>query len=94
MTEAKICEAAGLGAGESGNEPSLSVKECRDWSVWRQDDNANTFLVQANLTESEAQDMVRHFEESGHKQFYWVNNDARQTFEFHQKNKSLEKEDY
>ena len=62
---------------ESRREPLSNGKECRNWSVWRQDDNANTFLVQANLTESEALMVVREYEARGHKQFYWVRKDAK-----------------
>lgn len=42
------------------------------WSVWRQDDNGNVFLVKDGLTEVDALRMVRDFERKGHKQTYWV----------------------
>jgi hypothetical protein len=44
------------------------------WVVWRQDDNANKFLMHFNLTESEAKECVQHYEGLGHKQLYWAEN--------------------
>ena len=42
------------------------------WSVWRQDDNGNVFLVKDRLTESDALRMVRDYEGKGHKQTFWA----------------------
>ncbi len=42
------------------------------WSVWRQDDNGNIFLVRDSLTEPDARKLVHELEEEGHKQTYWV----------------------
>ena len=42
------------------------------WSVWRHDDNGNTFLVSSNHTEGEALRIVREYEAKGHKQSYWA----------------------
>lgn len=42
------------------------------WSVWRQDDNGNVFLVKNGLTEIDALRLVREFEAKGHKQSYWA----------------------
>lgn len=42
------------------------------WAVWRQDDNGNRFLMQANLTETNARQLVAHYEGLGHKQVYWA----------------------
>jgi hypothetical protein len=42
------------------------------WSVWRQDDNGNAFLMQANLTMCEATALVERYERQGHKQCYWA----------------------
>jgi hypothetical protein len=42
------------------------------WSVWRQDDNGNVFVVEDGLTEVDALRLVRDFEEKGHKQTYWA----------------------
>ena len=41
------------------------------WAVWRQDDNANQFVVRSGLTYPEAKALVRELEARGHKQFYW-----------------------
>ena len=42
------------------------------WSVWRQDENSNCFLVKDGLTEPDAQRLVQEYEQKGHKQLYWV----------------------
>ncbi len=42
------------------------------WRVMRLDDNGNHFEIAHGLTRTKEQEMVRQFEESGHKQFYWV----------------------
>ena len=49
------------GADRSGN-----------WSVWRQGDDGNQFLIEEGLSEAAAQQMVAEFEARGHKQHYWV----------------------
>lgn len=46
------------------------------WSVWRQDDNGNVFMVKDGLAEMDALGLVREFERKGHKQSYW----AKQNF--------------
>ncbi|MEM7017749.1 MAG: hypothetical protein AAF512_10490 [Pseudomonadota bacterium] len=42
------------------------------WSVWRQDDHGNTFLVSPGHTEAEALQKVEYFKAKGHKQMYWA----------------------
>jgi hypothetical protein len=42
------------------------------WSVWRQDDNGNVFMVKSGLTEAEALRLVAEYEAKGHKQTYWA----------------------
>lgn len=42
------------------------------YSVWRQDDNGNVYLVKDKLTEIDAFRLVREYEEKGHKQTYWA----------------------
>jgi hypothetical protein len=42
------------------------------WTVWRIDDNGNTFVVQENLTREEAERLVLQFTARGHKQTYWA----------------------
>lgn len=45
------------------------------WRLWRQDDNGNTFHVQRYASASEAKNAMRLFEERGHKQSYWIEED-------------------
>jgi hypothetical protein len=47
------------------------AREISTWSVWRQDDSGNHFLVEANLTEAQAKSVVADLEARGHKQTYW-----------------------
>jgi hypothetical protein len=54
------------------NEGSMTEKYKSDWSVWRQDDNGNVFLVKNRLTEQEALKLVQELERKGHKQTYWA----------------------
>ena len=55
------------------SEPNAdSVDLSANWSVWRTDDNGNTFLVRAGLTHQEALGLVAEFEVRGHKQTYFV----------------------
>jgi hypothetical protein len=42
------------------------------WRVMRLDDNGNHFEIARGLPRTKAQEMVKQFEESGHKQFYWI----------------------
>ena len=48
------------------------AKEDKPWSVWRQDDNGNKFLVVEKLNEEDARKIASHFEAKGHTQHYWV----------------------
>ena len=42
------------------------------WRVLRQDDNGNRFEIATGLPRRAAEQMLKDFEESGHKQVYWV----------------------
>jgi hypothetical protein len=42
------------------------------WSVWRTDDNGNTFLVRDGLAHEQAQRLVAEFTARGHKQLYFA----------------------
>ncbi len=46
------------------------------WSVWRQDDNGNQFLIGFNMSKAEATQMVCHYESLGHKQYYWLQDET------------------
>ena len=45
------------------------------WRVLRQDDNGNRFEIAGGLPRRAAEQMLKDFEESGHKQVYWVEPD-------------------
>jgi len=60
------------GHDELGWWAAVPLPDFPSWSVWRQDDNGNKFLVEANLTDSEAKQLVKNFESLGHKQCYWA----------------------
>jgi hypothetical protein len=47
-------------------EPSVST-----WTVRRQDDNGNQFVVETGLSREEAERLVAMYESRGHKQLYW-----------------------
>ena len=40
------------------------------WSVWRQGDDGNRFVMAEGLSEAAARQMVTEFEARGHKQLY------------------------
>jgi UDP-N-acetyl-2-amino-2-deoxyglucuronate dehydrogenase len=42
------------------------------WTVYRIDDNGNTFVVREHLSREEADRVVAEFEARGHKQMYWA----------------------
>lgn len=48
----------------------------RTWTVYRQDDNGNQFVVEKHLSPEEAERLVRVFEARGHKQVYWAQPDS------------------
>ncbi|WP_339731085.1 hypothetical protein [uncultured Gimesia sp.] len=43
-----------------------------NWTVWRQGDDGNRFVMEEGLTEEAARQMVAEFEARGHKQLYWA----------------------
>lgn len=42
------------------------------WSVYRQGDDGNQFVIKSGLTRQQADQLVEEFEARGHKQLYWV----------------------
>ncbi|MBL8795379.1 MAG: hypothetical protein JNM56_15855 [Planctomycetia bacterium] len=48
----------------------------RTWTVHRQDDNGNRFVVQTGLPRADAEHLVAVFEARGHKQLYWAEPDS------------------
>ena len=58
--------------------PRTSTNASETWAVWRIDDNANTFLVHAQLTREEAVQLVAELEARGHKQTYWAEREVKE----------------
>jgi hypothetical protein len=52
---------------EPNSPPSASPEL---WTVYRQDDNGNVFVVQDNVSQEEAERLVAVFEARSHKQLY------------------------
>lgn len=46
------------------------------FTVWRIDDNGNTFVVRQGLSRDEADRLVAEYTARGHKQTYWTERDA------------------
>lgn len=42
------------------------------WTVHRQDDNGNRFVVETGLSREDAEHLVAIYEARGHKQLYWA----------------------
>lgn len=57
-------------------EPEERAKDPAGWSVYRQDDNGNRFLVESHLARPEADRIAAELESHGHKQLYWVERDT------------------
>ena len=53
-----------------------NYNEYWSWAVKRVDDNNNIFVVETNLHEYGARELVSSFERKGHKQTYWAENKA------------------
>ena len=47
----------------------------RTWSVWRQDDNGNRFIVTSGHERAKAEQIALELEARGHKQMYWISPD-------------------
>ena len=54
------------------DRPSPAPASANLWSVWRTDDNGNTFVVREHLRREEAKAVAEEFEARGHKQMYWI----------------------
>jgi hypothetical protein len=52
--------------------PHLAGVRTKGWTVWRQDDNGNRYVVSRHDTQAEAQAVAADMEARGHKQIYWV----------------------
>ncbi len=49
------------------------------WSVVRQDDNGNIYIVTRGLDEHTARAQAIAYQQRGHKQLYWIEPDATAT---------------
>jgi hypothetical protein len=47
------------------------------YTVWRQDDNGQKFVVKSGLSKADADELAKTLEARGHKQMYWVEPDAK-----------------
>ena len=52
--------------------PMHDLDSRSNWTVYRIDDNGNTFVVREHISRAEAQRLVAEFEARGHKQMYWA----------------------
>jgi UDP-N-acetyl-2-amino-2-deoxyglucuronate dehydrogenase len=57
---------------KSDKQSALPAAPSFLWTVWRTDDNGNTFVVQNKLTQAKAERLAADFEARGHKQLYWA----------------------
>jgi hypothetical protein len=56
------------------------MTDARLWTVYRQDDNGNRFVVSSFESEEAAKEHAAELESHGHKQLYWVSrNDDQPT---------------
>jgi len=42
------------------------------YTLYRQDDNGNIFIIKNNLSREKAMQMMKELEDRGHKQMYWI----------------------
>ncbi|MEP4079034.1 VOC family protein [Haloferula sp.] len=42
------------------------------WTLWRQDDNGSSAIIERHLMKIDADSRLRELEERGHKQHYWI----------------------
>jgi hypothetical protein len=59
------------GAGSQEHRRDLD-----SWTVWRIDDNGNTFIVRDQLSKEEADRLVEEYTSRGHKQTYWAEQES------------------
>lgn len=54
------------------SSPIPDTQPAPTWTVHRQDDNGNRFIVETGLSREDAERLVDLFERRGHKQTYWA----------------------
>jgi hypothetical protein len=68
-------EAPNMAQHDNRDQSSCTVTT---WTVYRQDDNGNRFVVAQHLAREEALRIVDEFEARAHKQVYWAEPDPGQ----------------
>ncbi len=63
------------GQDEFGWWAAIERSKVTDWTVWRQDDNGQSYVVETHLNEADAGLLVAELEGSAHKQTYWATRD-------------------
>lgn len=56
--------------------PMTTTKSERVWSLHRMDDNGHSFLVRGGLSREDAERLLAHYTEHGHKQTYTIEEEA------------------
>ncbi len=46
------------------------------WTLWRQDDNGSSAIIEASLSQQDAKARQKELEDRGHKQLYWIEPDT------------------
>jgi hypothetical protein len=57
-------------------DAAKQLEDARPWTVYRQGDDGNRFVVQSHLTREEAERLVVVLDARGHKQAYWAESDT------------------
>jgi hypothetical protein len=52
--------------------PPPADPSAESWTVHRQDDNGNRFVMHVGLSRDEAERLVAAYDALGHKQLYWA----------------------
>lgn len=46
------------------------------YSLWRQDDNGNSYRIESGLSKKDAERLCQEMESKAHKQVYWIESDT------------------
>lgn len=57
---------------DPAQRPAAESAEQPVWRLIWLDDNGNHFEIARDLSRQEAQARLKHLEDAGHKQFYWI----------------------
>lgn len=50
------------------------------YSVWRQDDNGNSYRIESGLSKKDAERLCQEMESKAHKQVYWIEPDTDEPY--------------